>query len=885
MKRFSLLLAYWFLGLLLAMAQGNYGSTDDFNPSSPGDPQMPDLPDLPDIQKTYLLKTQSLPSTGGSTTYSSGTKLEAGKSVSISASASSGFVFVCWKQGDSILSENRSFKYTMPAENVELTAEFRYSPSSPGDPQMPDLPDLPDLPDIQKTYLLKTQSLPSTGGSTTYSSGTKLEAGKSVSISASASSGFVFVCWKQGDSILSENRSFKYTMPAENVELTAEFRYSPSSPGDPSPNTWDAPSGTVVMQEFSSGSLRSAIQSLVGTQSDAVKKIVVCGNVSSGDFSLASYFPNCTELDMRHTNLSSTNSSAYENNNTLKHVYLPKTMKSMGSYAFRNCTSLESITCLATTPPSCSSSTFQGISSSAKLYVPAKSIAAYQATNWGVMDVYPLPGEKALFAVSYIVDGKLVAVDSVEYRTTNIATPKAPEKEGHTFVKWLNVPATMPARNIIVRAKYEPNKYQITYLVDGELYAQESVLYASAIAAPKKPAKEGHTFVAWVAADNQQLPNTMPAHDLVMNAVFTTNVYQVSYMLDGELFAVDSVVYAEPVVAPEMAEKEGHTFEGWQNVPETMPAKDITIEGRYSVNTYQITYLLDGEVFAIDSVAYKSEISTLEAPEKEGYTFNGWENVPDSMPAQDVTISGSYGINTYQITFLLDGEVFKTDSVVYAAPVIAPEVPGKEYYTFGGWQNVPETMPASDVTIEGSYIANKYMIIYLLDDEVFAIDSVAYKSEIVTLEAPEKEGYTFNGWENVPDSMPAQDLTIVGSYSINTYRIEYLVDDAMYYEDSLVYGAPIVLIEEPVREGYKFSGWSQAPETMPAHDLTISGSFAVGLDAPMLNQAKCDVYSMDGKLLHRAIPVEDLRKTLQPGFYIVGDRKIVIKGIIAKNGW
>lgn len=530
--------------------------------------------------------------------------------------------------------------------------------------------------------------------------------------------------------------------------------FNPSSPGDPSPNTWDAASGTVIILKNSSFGLRTAIQSLVGSQTDKVKKIVV-GDVDLIDFSVATYFPNCTELDMRYSSLSTTDRSAYENNNTLKHVYLPKTMKSMGSYAFRNCTSLESITCLATTPPSCSSSTFQGISSSAKLYVPAKSIAAYLASNWKVMDVYPLPGEKAMFAVSYIVDGKLVAVDSVEYRSTNIATLKAPEKEGHTFVKWLGVPATMPARNVVVSAEYEPNKYQITYLLDDEVFAIDSVLYASAIAAPKNPAKEGHTFVAWVAADNQQLPNTMPAHDLVMSAVFTTNVYQVTYMLDGE--------------------------------------------------------------------------------------------------------------------------VFKTDSVVYAAPVIAPEVPVKEYYTFGGWQNVPATMPASDVTIEGSYIANKYMIIYLLDDEVFAIDSVAYKSEIVTLEAPEKEGYTFNGWENVPDSMPAQDVTIVGSYSINTYRIEYLVDDAMYYEDSLVYGTPIILIEEPVREGYKFSGWSQAPETMPAHDLTISGSFAVGLDAPMLNHSKCDVYSMDGKLLHRAISVEDLRKTLQPGFYIVGDRKIVIK--------
>ena len=47
----------------------------------------------------------------------------------------------------------------------------------------------------------------------------------------------------------------------------------------------------------------------------------------------------------------------------------------------------------------------------------------------------------------------------------------------------------------------------------------------------------------------------------------------------------------------------------------------------------------------------------------------------------------------------------------------------------------------------------------------------------------------------------------------------------MYHTDSIAYGEPIVPIEQPVKEGYKLSGWVNIPETMPAHDVTISGIF------------------------------------------------------------
>ena len=116
----------------------------------------------------------------------------------------------------------------------------------------------------------------------------------------------------------------------------------------------------------------------------------------------------------------------------------------------------------------------------------------------------------------------------------------------------------------------------------------------------------------------------------------------VTFIIDGELYDTVIVEYGGEITLPAEPEKEGYTFSGWSEIPETMPAEDITVEGSFEVNTYVITYLVNGEVFATDSVAYGSEISLIEEPEKEGYTFSGWSEVPETMPAEDIVVEGTF---------------------------------------------------------------------------------------------------------------------------------------------------------------------------------------------------------------------------------------------------
>lgn len=66
------------------------------------------------------------------------------------------------------------------------------------------------------------------------------------------------------------------------------------------------------------------------------------------------------------------------------------------------------------------------------------------------------------------------------------------------------------------------------------------------------------------------------------------------------------------------------------------------------MNTYQVTYVLDGEVYKVHKYKYGEVIDTPQAPEKEGYTFDGWDDVPATMPAEDITLVAIYVLNEIQ---------------------------------------------------------------------------------------------------------------------------------------------------------------------------------------------------------------------------------------------
>ena len=539
------------------------------------------------------------------------------------------------------------------------------------------------------------------------------------------------------------------------------------------------------------------------------------------------------------------------------------------------------------------------------------------------------------YKVSFVADGTVISEETLAYGS-RIAPPEAPEKEGHTFAGWKDVPETMPAHDIEIHGSYTVNVYTLTYQVDGKVYKEYTIAFGTEIVPEAFPEKEGYTFSGW-----EGLPQTMPAHDVVVSGTFAINSYRAVFIIGEDVIETRIIVYGQPVTTPEAPEKEGHTFAGWEDVPETMPAHDIEIHGTYNVNAYTLTYQVDGTVyktytveygttivpeafpekeghtfsgsqglpdtmpahdvvasgtFAINSyravfiigedvietrtIVYGQPVTTPEAPEKEGHTFAGWEDVPETMPAHDIEIHGTYNVNAYSLTYQVDGTVYKTYTVEYGTAIVPESFPEKEGHTFSGWQGLPDTMPAHDVVASGTFSINSYRAVFIIGEDVIETRTIVYGQPITTPEAPEKEGHTFAGWEDVPETMPAHDIEIYGTYTVNAYKLTVFLDGAIYMEEMLEYGTPITIPDPEVPEGKQFNGWmTEVPETMPAHDLEIYGTTSekTGISSIVADeQTEVSIYDMKGNLLFKNTSSKGIPNKLSKGIYIVNGKKVLM---------
>ncbi len=87
------------------------------------------------------------------------------------------------------------------------------------------------------------------------------------------------------------------------------------------------------------------------------------------------------------------------------------TCKTLGAKAFLNCTAIECIYCLATTPPQCSENTFDGVPNSIPVYVPSQNLQQYRKA----------PGWKHFTNFCNMV----ITIDGVKYEVETSDTAKA----------------------------------------------------------------------------------------------------------------------------------------------------------------------------------------------------------------------------------------------------------------------------------------------------------------------------------------------------------------------------------------------------------------------------------------------------------------------------
>jgi uncharacterized repeat protein (TIGR02543 family) len=393
-----------------------------------------------------------------------------------------------------------------------------------------------------------------------------------------------------------------------------------------------------------------------------------------------------------------------------------------------------------------------------------------------------------------------------------------PTKEGYTFVGWyadsnfstlFSLERLEPV-DLTLYAKWDINTYTLQFVDENNNVLQsEQYQYGSDLSAVNIPipTKEGHTFSGW----DQQIPLFMPASNVTITAQFEVNQYTITFDSQGGSFVSPMTKDFESVIEkPVDPVKEGYTFLGWYTDLDdslsyqfsTMPAEDLTLYAKWSINTYSI-HFIDYDDSIIKTIDYEyQETLNLEYPEEPsrvGYTFIGWQDIEfTTMPAQNLLISAVYTINQYTITYHTNGgSIIQDTAYDYNAEVLEPESI-REGYSIEGWyldEALTEsytftTMPAENITLYAKWEIATYTITYHLDGGINSsenIETFNVNTENFIYGAPTKEGHTFEGWYLNSDFSgdeiqyfvlgTAEHLVLYAKWSVNPYDIYYYIDE------------------------------------------------------------------------------------------------------------
>ncbi len=459
---------------------------------------------------------------------------------------------------------------------------------------------------------------------------------------------------------------------------------------------------------------------------------------------------------------------------------------------------------------------------------------------------------------------------------SEIKLPPFVGEEGYTLVFKNPLPATMPADSVVINASWEKDLFPFV-LKDGEVVVVDSMIVPGDSLQFDDLAKTGYTFNGW----NPEIPAVMPDTAFMAEAMWQVNSYDFIVMVGEDTLLSQKVEY-QAAIEPAYEEKKGHTLVFDVELPKVMPAEDVVVSASWVANTYPFT-LKDGEDVVADSaIVYGADLK-FDDLTKTGYTFSGWNpeipaTMPDSafvaeamwqvnsydfivmveddtllsqkieyqaavepaydekkghtlvfdvelpkvMPAEDVVVSASWVANKYQFT-LKDGEDVVADSVIAYGAELKFDDLTKTGYTFEGWNpEIPATMPDSDFVAQAVWDEAQFLLITVVDGDSTK-QAYAYGADVTVPTVAEKVGYTFSWLDAFPKVMPAEDVVVKGAYSVNSYHFVAIVDGDTIKNQTYNYGEAVETVADPAKTGYTFKGWGATwPETMPAEDVTLS---------------------------------------------------------------
>ncbi len=373
-----------------------------------------------------------------------------------------------------------------------------------------------------------------------------------------------------------------------------------------------------------------------------------------------------------------------------------------------------------------------------------------------------------------------------------------------------------------------------------------------------------YRFAGWQdAAGNKLEDKTTVTGDVVYTAIFTEVNKATAVKIIWKVGNVSHETYWVPGDTPsypgtnKLADEDGSAREilDWGDgvVIEQIPAnatpetysKTYTARISKTVKDYEASFDLNGGKYAGQTViSYNKDKKTLSMPqpEKDGYTFMGWKVTAaeagspweqDKIYTEKV-ISAKWGevsfeavwtVTVYTLTIKNDGVETKTTYTIESNSFIAPLT--KEGYELTGWFVITADagsnwMPGDtvvvnksllgmhgNVTIEPVWTAKTYKLHWVsgVNGDITQTVEVKYGEYIVSYAPVSQAGYTAKWDDEIPVTMPADNVTIKAKYTPIEYFIRFNTNgadpiDGFYYTVESLNELPV-----PTMAGADFGGW------------------------------------------------------------------------------
>ncbi len=335
-------------------------------------------------------------------------------------------------------------------------------------------------------------------------------------------------------------------------------------------------------------------------------------------------------------------------------------------------------------------------------------------------------------------------------------------------------------------------------------------------------------YAVWMDTDPEETPEENPDSGENEETVEYTITY---YLSEKEPYGEEKKYAAgSTIVHPEDPKKEGFKFAGWilgeeggkpVPVPSTMPSENLKAYASWEIQSYTISYTVDGVTTAKTALFGSDIAKTVPAdPKKDGHVFAGWfdkngKNLYDysTVPSNDIEFTAKW-LRNGNVVYLVDGKTYEAYEVREGEKIPVPENPKKFAHKFKGWNpEIPDVMPSNDLEFKAQWEIDKDFVTLVIGGTVVAGGIMAAIA-----------GAAITGI-----SVIGGIIAIIGVASNikKSYTVTYKVDGSVYKTYKHEAGEKITVPANPTKSGYKFEGWTpDIPEKMPKKNLTFEAKWS-----------------------------------------------------------